>query len=80
MVIFCEVTTKTHVVIITKQHNVTRNTCNITKKIIIARMKRKEYKKPDIKVIKLKSQPELLNESGGHKNACAHGANAPFCN
>lgn len=43
-------------------------------------MKRKEYKKTDIKVVKLKSQPELPNGSGGHKNACAHGANAPFCN
>lgn len=32
MVFFCEVNTKTHVVIITKQHNVTRNTCNITQK------------------------------------------------
>ena len=43
-------------------------------------MKRKEYKKTDIKVVKLKSQPELPNGSGGHKNACAQGANAPFCN
>lgn len=46
-------------------------------------MKRKEYKKTDIKVVKLKSQPELLGGShggGGHENACAHGAHAPFCN
>ena len=45
-------------------------------------MKRKVYIKPNIEVIKLKSQMELLGGShggGGHENACAHGAHAPFC-
>ena len=45
-------------------------------------MKRKVYIKPDIKVIKLKSQTELLGGShggGGHETACEHGAHASFC-